>query len=160
MRASRPKDRQVPVRLIVRRIPERNREKLAGQEELFPLYRHHALITDSTAPLVQAESSHRGHAIVEQVFAHLKASALAHLPPGRFTANAAWLVCAAIAFNLTRALGVLAAGALSKAQTATIRARIINIPARIARSARRVPLHLPKGWLRATSWQHAPAPAR
>ena len=162
--ASRPKDQQVPVRLIVRRIPERNRAKLAGQEELFPLYRYHALITDSTAPLVEAESAHRGHAVVEQVFADLKASALAHLPSGKFTANAAWLVCAAIAFNLTRALGVLAGGALSKAETATIRARIINIPARVARSARRITLHLPRGWLWATSWltawQHALSPVR
>lgn len=162
--ASKPKKEHVEARLIVRRIPERNEKKLAGQEELFPLHRYHALITDSAAPLVEAESTHRGHAVIESVFADLKASALAHLPSGVFAANAAWLVCAAIAFNLTRALGRLAGGALSKAETATIRARIINIPARVARSARRITLHLPERWLWATSWltawRHALAPAR
>ena len=39
--------------------------------------------------------------------ADLKDSALAHLPSGRFTANAAWLVLAVIAFNLTRAAATL-----------------------------------------------------
>jgi hypothetical protein len=36
-----------------------------------------------------------------------KASALAHLPSGKFTANAAWFVLTVIAFNLTRAAGAL-----------------------------------------------------
>jgi hypothetical protein len=58
--------------------------------------------------MLQAETSHRGHAIVEQVIADLKAGPLAHLPSGVFTANAAWLVLAAIAFNLTRSAGCLA----------------------------------------------------
>jgi hypothetical protein len=37
--------------------------------------------------------------------------ALAHLLSGRFSANDVWLTCAAIAHNLTRAAGHLAAGA-------------------------------------------------
>lgn len=147
--------KRVSARLIVRRIPELNPAKLVGQDPLFPVFRYHALFTDSTAPLVEAEATHRAHAIIEQVIADLKNSALAHLPSGKFTANAAWLVCAAIAFNLTRALGVLAGGRLTKATTITIRARLITIPARIARSARRLMLHLPADWLWATSWQHA-----
>jgi hypothetical protein len=52
---------------------------------------------------VAADKTHRGHAIIEQVHADLKNSALAHLPSGKFAANAAWLVLAVIAFNLTRA---------------------------------------------------------
>ena len=55
-----------------------------------------------------AEADHRRHAIIEQVIADLKNGPLAHLPSGQFTANAAWLVLAAIAFNLTRAAGALA----------------------------------------------------
>lgn len=149
--ASRPPAKHVTARLIVRRIPERNATKL--QDPLFPAYRFHALFTNSTATLVQAESTHRGHAIIEQVIADLKGSALAHLPSGRFAANAAWLVCAAMAFNLTRALGVIAGGTLVKATTATIRTRIINLPARIARSARRLRLRLPRDWTWATHWQ-------
>lgn len=55
------------------------------------------------ADTVAADKTHRGHAIIEQVHADLKSSALAHLPSGKFTANAAWLVLAVMAFNLTRA---------------------------------------------------------
>src|SRR5437867_2027987 len=51
---------------------------------------------------LDAEAAHRGHAIIEQVIADLKNSAIAHLPSGAFAENGAWLVCAAIAFNLTR----------------------------------------------------------
>jgi hypothetical protein len=142
-------------RLIVRRVPERNRDKLASaaQEGLFAVWRHHATFTTNPAPLVHAESQHRGHAVVEQVIADLKASALAHLPSGKFTANAAWLVAATIAFNLTRAIGVTAGGKLTRAEGATVRARIINTPARISRSGRRQKLHLPERWPWATHWQ-------
>lgn len=58
---------------------------------------------------VTADKTHRGHASIEQVNADLKHSALAHLPSGVFTANAAWLVLAVIAFNLTRAAATLTA---------------------------------------------------
>jgi hypothetical protein len=58
--------------------------------------------------MLAAESTHRAHAIVEQVIADLKNGPLAHLPSGKFWANSAWLVCATIAFNLTRAAGTLA----------------------------------------------------
>ena len=148
---SKPKAKHVSARLIVRRIPERNTTKL--QDPLFPAFRYHALFTNSTAELVEAESTHRGHAVIEQVIADLKNSALAHLPSGRFPANAAWLVCAAIAFNLTRTLGVIAGGQLRKATTATIRTRLINLPARIASSARRLTLRLPRDWTWAAHWQ-------
>jgi len=66
-------------------------------------------------------------------------------------ANAAWLVLAAIAFNLTRATGALASRFHARATTATIRAQLIAVPARIARSARRLRLHLPQRW----PWEHA-----
>ena len=48
-----------------------------GQGELFPDYRHHAVFTDSPLTMLQAEKSHRAHAIVEQVIADLKGGALA-----------------------------------------------------------------------------------
>ncbi len=93
---------------------------------------------------VAADKTHRGHAIIEQVHADLKNSALAHLPSGKFTANAAWLVLAVIAFNLTRAAATLTARpSLAKATTATIRRKLITVPARVASSARRITLHLP-----------------
>lgn len=142
----------ITARLIARQVPELNKDKLAGQDELFPLFRYHAVFTNSSQSLIDAEKTHRGHAIIEQVFADLKASALAHLPSRKFNANAAWLAFATIAFNLTRTLGTLAGGKLVKAETATIRRTLINIPARIARSARCIKIRLPENWLWATSW--------
>src|SRR6266496_1781102 len=101
--------------------------------------------------MLQAETQHRGHAIVEQLIADAKASALAHLPSGSFAANAAWTTLWAIAHNLTRATGTLASTFHARATTATIRAHLVNIPARLARTARRLTLHLPDGW----PWQPA-----
>src|SRR3954447_22881524 len=106
---SRRKAEHVTARLIVRRVKRLNPASVpAGQTALLGEYRHHAVFTDSPLPMLAAEAAHRDHAIVEQVIAELKNGPLAHLPSGRFTANAAWLVCAAMAFNLTRAAGVLA----------------------------------------------------
>jgi hypothetical protein len=87
---------------------------------------------------VTADKLHRGHAIIEQVHADLKNSALAHLPSGRFAANSAWLVLAAMAFNLTRAAASITGKSLAKTSTATIRRTLITVPARIASSARRL----------------------
>jgi hypothetical protein len=96
--------------------------------------------------MLLAETTHRDHAIIEQVIADLKNSALAHLPSGHFAANGAWLVCAEIAHNLTRAAGTLASTFHTRARTGTIRAQLINTPARPARSAGRLVLHLPRRW--------------
>ena len=121
------------------------------QGELFAAYRYHAVFTDSPLTLVQAEKDHRGHAIIEQVHADLRSGPLAHLPSGSFAANSAWLVLAAIAFNLTRAAGALASTFHAKATTGTIRTQLINVATRLARSARRLRLHLPEHW----PWEHA-----
>jgi hypothetical protein len=144
---------QVPGRLVVRRIPDLNPPADPSQASLFEVFRHHAFFTTSTLPTVEADKVHRGHAIIEQVFADLKASALAHLPSGRFAANSAWLVLASIAFNLTRAIGAIAGGQHAKATTGTIRRQIIAVPARIASSARRLTLHLPTAWPWQDPWQ-------
>jgi hypothetical protein len=136
----------VPARLIVRRIRRDDPTQAAGQEELLPAYRYHAVFTDSPFTLVQAEAQHRQHAVIEQINADLIAGPLAHLPSGRFNANDAWLACAAIAHNLTRAGGHLAAGIWTTARPATIRTRIINVAARLAHRARTIHLHLPEHW--------------
>jgi hypothetical protein len=143
----RRKAEHVTARLIVRRVRRLNpRTVAAGQTEAFAVYRYHAVFTDNPEPMLDAEATHRDHAIVEQVIAELKNGPLAHLPSGRFTANAAWLVCAAIAHNLTRAAGTLAGGRHARARTATLRARLIHTPARVAHTAHRQILHLPRGW--------------
>ena len=108
---------------------------------------------------------HRDHALVEQVIAELKDGPLAHLPCGKYAANAAWVACAVIAFNLARAAAV--AADLAKARWATVRRRIINVPARVASTGRRLVLHLPTAWPWCGGWQNLfdtalgpPPPAR
>jgi Transposase DDE domain group 1 len=152
---SKPKNRQVTARLIVRRVRDANPDHvhLDAQGELFRVWRHHAIFTDSPLPMLAAEADHRKHAIVEQVIADLKSSALAHLPSGRFAANSAWLVLAAMAFNLTRAAGALASGFHAKATTATVRRQLIAVAARVTRSARRSCLRLPTAWPWADHWR-------
>ena len=100
----------MPGRLVVRRIPDLNPKANHGQDTLFDTWRFHAFFTTTDPAVldtVAADKTHRGHAVIEQVHADLKNSALAHLPSGKFTANAAWLVLAVIAFNLTRAAATL-----------------------------------------------------
>jgi hypothetical protein len=152
---SRPKAQRVPGRLVVRRIPDLNPKKPAGQAGLFDVWRFHAFFTTTptiAADTVAADKTHRNHAIIENVNADLKHAALAHLPSGRFSANSAWLVLACIAFNLTRAAGTISGGALTKATTGTIRRTLVNVPARIATSARRAVLHLPINWPWQAGW--------
>jgi Transposase DDE domain group 1 len=126
---------EITARLIVRRIPRRDRQAGQAQDQLFPTWRCHALFTDSPFVLVRVEAAHRGHAVIEQVLADLIDGPLAHLPYGDFAANAAWLTCAAIAHNLTRAAGHLAAPDYGKARAATIRRELTNVTARLARRA-------------------------
>ena len=100
----------------------------------------------------QADIVHRRHAIIETVFADLIDGPLAHMPSGCFGANSAWVLCAAIAHNLLHAAGTLAGGHHARARGATLRRRIIAVPARLARPARRPVLHLSAGWPWARAW--------
>jgi hypothetical protein len=146
------KSDHVGCRLVVRRV--KRLQPLAGdgttQGELFATYRHHAFITNSTLSTVEADQRHRDHAVIEQVIAELKNGPLAHLPSGSYAANAAWVAHAAIAFNLARAVDATSPG---HRRWATLRTRIINTPARIATTGRRLILHLPRDWPWAAHWQ-------
>ena len=148
---------QVTARLIARRIPDLNKTRVDDQGELFTVWRYHAAFTDSPFVLVQAEAHHRGHAVIEQVFAELIDGPLAHLPSGRFDANNAWLTCIAIAHNLTRAAAVHAGPRYATARAATIRRHLINLAGRVARHARGITLHLPQHWPWQHSWQRLSA---
>jgi hypothetical protein len=86
------------------------------------------------------------------VFADLIDGPLAHMPSGRFGANSAWVLCAAIAHNLLRAAGTLAGATHAVASGATLRRKIVNVAARLARPQRRPVLHLPSHWPWANAW--------
>jgi hypothetical protein len=138
---------KVTARLIVRRVKDAR-----YPDALFPVWRYHPFFTNSTETAADADITHRKHAVIETVFADLIDGPLARIPSGRFGANSAWVLCAAIAHNLLRATGILAGGAHGKARGATLRRKIVNIPARLARPQHRPILHLPHHWPWAEAW--------
>ena len=85
-------------RLIVRRT------RLVGrQATLWPEWRHFAFLTDQPGTATEVDAFHRAHATVELAIKDLKEGAgMEHVPSGNFSANAAWLVCAALAHDLIR----------------------------------------------------------
>jgi Transposase DDE domain group 1 len=128
-------------RLIVRRT------RLIGpQAELFPDWRHFALITNRTDEIAVVEAEHRDHAVVEQVIADLKDQALAHFPSGHFNANAAWTVLACLAHNLLRWTQLLGLPDTTVRAARTLRRRLLEIPGRLTSHARGWTLHLPARW--------------
>jgi Transposase DDE domain group 1 len=137
----------VTARLIVRRVKDAR-----YPDALFPVWRYHPFFTNSTEPVADADITHRGHAIIETVFADLIDGPLAHMPSGHFGANSAWVLCAAIAHNLLRAAARFAGGQHTAARGATLRRKIVNIPARLARPQRKPILHLPSHWPWADAW--------
>ncbi len=137
----------VTARLIVRRVRDRN-----DQDELFPVWRYHPFFTNSTESTTEADITHRRHAIIETVFADLIDGPLAHLPSGRFAANNAWAICAAMTHNLLRAAGTLAGGKHAVARGETLRRQLITVPARLAQPQRKAMLHLPQHWPWADQW--------
>ncbi|PZS34433.1 MAG: IS1380 family transposase [Pseudonocardiales bacterium] len=134
-------------RLIVRRVRDR-----ARTEELFPVWRHHPFFTNSIESTSAADIIHRRHAIIETVHSDLIDGPLSGMPSGRFAANSAWAICAAICHNLLRAAGTVIGGAHAVARGATLRRQIVTVPARLARPARRRVLHLPAHWPWADQW--------
>ena len=125
----------------------------AGQEELFPAWRYHAVFTDSPFEMIQAEEHHRDHAIIEQVFADWNDGPLAHLPSGSFPANAAWLACAAISLQPAARRRRLASLACARARGATLRRDLIGVAARTARHGRgHITLHLPAAGTATQEW--------
>jgi hypothetical protein len=136
-------------RLIVRRTRIDNDPDLPV---LFAGWRHHAFVTNRTGDAVMLDRDHRAHAVVELSIRDLKHGAgLNHCPSGIFNANAAWLLATTLAHNLirwTQLIGKIDTPRLANAKT--FRRRLLTIPGRLTRSARRWTLHLPSRW----PWQH------
>jgi len=130
------------VRLVVRRV----RPTPGSQLALFTTWDYHAFVTDRDLPVAEVEADHRRHAIVEQSIAELKSAGLAHLPSGKFTANAAWLALTVMAHNLGRAVGQLAGADLHQATAATLRRKVFTMPGRLVHTGRRRHLRLPANW--------------
>ena len=87
------------------------------------------------------------------MFADLIDGPLAHMPSGRFGANSAWILCAAIAHNLLRAAGALAGGTAHRGPRcdAAAQASSTSPPDWPARNDDPI-LHLPTHWPWAQAW--------
>jgi hypothetical protein len=140
--------KKITARLVVRRVKDAR-----YPDALFPVWRHHPFLTNSTLPVAEADVTHRRHAIIETTFADLIDGPLAHIPSGLFAANCAWLACAVIAHNLLRAAGTIAGGSHAVARGATLRRDLVNVPARFAAPARKPTLHLPAHWPWQIGWK-------
>jgi hypothetical protein len=137
-------------RIIVRRV--KNTNKQDPQQALFTQWKTLAFVTDRKGDIVTLDREHRQRAAQEtQAIRELKENALRHLPSASFPANAAWLVLACIAHNLTKQLQLLGRIGQPIRSQATIRRRLLTICGRLTRSGRRIMLHLPARW----PWQRA-----
>ena len=132
-------------RLIVRRV-----RTLSGQEQLFETWQHFTFATNRSEPLEIVEAEHREHAVVELAIRDLKEQALAHFPSGKFAANSAWTVIAALAHNLGRWTSMLGLPEQPPRTARTRRRRLFRLPGRLTRTARQWTLHMPARW----PWQH------
>jgi hypothetical protein len=132
-------------RLIVRRT-----RLIGAQAELWPDWRYFPFITNRTDPLEVVEAEHRQHAVVELTIRDLKDQALQHFPSGRFNANSAWTVIGCLAHNLLRWTTLIGLPGATVRAARTLRRRLLQLPGRLTRSARRWTLHLPARW----PWQH------
>ncbi len=133
---------EITVRLVVRRV----RPTPGSQLALFTAWDYHAFVTDRPGELAVIEADHRRHAVVEQVIADLKSAGLAHMPSGKFNANAAWLTLAVMAHNIAHAVGILSGPELAKSTTATLRRTIFTTPGRLVHCARRLRIRMPTNW--------------
>jgi len=135
-------------RLIVRRVHLHAQDE---QTELFAYWRHFAFLTNREEDMHTVDAEHRQHTEVELAIRDLKGSALAHFPSGSFHANSAWTAIACLAHNMTRWVGQLGLEDETWRAARTIRRRLIALPGRLTRTARRFTLHLPARW----PWQEA-----
>lgn len=164
---------RMKLRLVIRRT------RLTGpQTQLWPDWRYHTFVTNLDQPAaetdqhhhpntdteetgnnhstVEADQYHRRHAVCELAIRDLKGSAgLAHLPSGRFCANAAWLACAALAHNIYRWIAIL--GRTQPPEQLvygrTIRTRLFGLPGRVVNHSGRHLLRLPTRWPWARTYQ-------
>jgi hypothetical protein len=140
-------------RLIVRRT------RLTGrQATLWPQWRHFAFVTDLEGKAVDLDDFHRAHATVELAIRDLKEGAgLEHVPSGHFFANAAWLVCAALAHDLIRWTAMLGEITPEDQLTVarTVRTRFLSVPGRLVCRSGRPTLRAPLEWPWAKAFERA-----
>ena len=143
------KRKQRNIRLIVRRTRLTNPDQAA----LWPEWRHHSFITNTTLDPVAADQFHRQHAVVELAIKDLKEGTGAHhIPSGHYGANAAWFACAVLAHNLGHWITILANQPPTTHKTR--RVRYIALAAILVNRSRQHTLRFPARWPWANQLHH------
>jgi hypothetical protein len=111
-------------------------------------YRFQVLITNQQGRRIERlEQLHRQHAVVEDRIRCGKDTGLQNLPFRAFAANAAWLELALCAQDLLAwTQRLLLTGELARCEPKRLRYRLLHVAGRLTRHARRLRLHLPRGW--------------
>ena len=111
-------------------------------------YRFQVFITNQQgARIDRLEQLHRQHAVVEDRIRCGKDTGLQNLPFRHFQPNAAWLELALTAQDLLSwTQRLLLEGELARCEPKRLRYRLLHVAGRLTRHARRLQLHLPRGW--------------
>jgi hypothetical protein len=135
------------MRIIIRRERPHPGAQLSLFEEADG-WRYQAVATNTqVGQLAFLEARHRAHARVEDRIRHAKDSGLGRFPSREFAINQAWLQVVTLAADLTAWLRLLALPeTLKTCEPKALRYRLLHVPARLTRGARRRRLRLPATW--------------
>lgn len=111
-------------------------------------YRFQVFITNQQGSRIgRLEQLHRQHAVVEDRIRCGKDTGLRNLPFRAFQANAAWLELVLTAQDLLAwTQRLLLTDELARCEPKRLRYRLLHVAGRLTRHARRLRLHLPRGW--------------
>jgi hypothetical protein len=134
-------------------IVRRERPHPGAQLSLFDTVeglRHQVMATDTPpgqGSIQHLEARHRAHARVEDRIRTGKDSGFGRFPSRVFAINAAWLELALTGIDLLAwTQHLLLDGDLAAAEPKKLRYRLLHVPARITRSARRTRLRIAEHW--------------
>lgn len=137
------------LRIVVRREPVHPKyAKDLKPYEVATGFRYQAIATNTAGRQLQwLDARHRVHAHVESGIRRSKALTLTRLPSAKFALNQAWCTLLALAMDLLAWLQLLALdGKLARAEPATIRTELFDVPAKLTEHARRRELKLDPAW--------------
>ncbi|MET9915212.1 transposase [Streptomyces sp. NPDC006476] len=111
-------------------------------------FRYQAVATNTAGRQLQwLDARHRVHAHVESGIRRSKSLTLTRLPSFKFALNQAWCTLLALAMDLLSWLQLLALdGKLARAEPATVRSELFDVPAKLTDHARRRELKFDPAW--------------
>ena len=136
------------MRVIVRSEPIHPKYRELKSYEKKTDFRYQAIATNTPGQQLQfLDARARSHTRVEAGIRRGKALSLNLMPSKYFAINQAWCTLLALAVDLARWLQLLATtGQLARAEPGSLRAQLLDVPAKLADHARRRELKLDPTW--------------